>query len=401
MQITVAQLPKLNLLFCANKCKRHCLFFASNLPIWMFALALTLTTFVAEPTTQAADPSSSAAKEKADPQETALAKIEKHFFSTAHNNDSLEHRLERIEVMVFGSAKSGTSQARIKQLSALLAEENSGAASALSGRLEEIAGKKAQLPAEIKVGELKTMTPIKDITTSAKTTLLKGQITSYPPEWIGQWGAHVRVITKSETSPSEQIKVGAIGLVIFSFLPKGRVISLLPTNMYFPSRLFNQSQIVYSADDLKKMRWVDRRMPLNGSPTLELRDSTGFSIAGDNLNTRSLVNSLRLLKPDVLEQDIIVLNQKVPVGGGAPTNKFRETIVRLTRQRREDLLWGQIAHIGYDADGLVQFQYYTEGWLSTNWRTCATEIEKQLNKSVCDLGYSELCRGMSEAPGRK
>lgn len=398
MRNLFAQLRKLYLIFRSND--RCCWILSAQYQIRLLLLSLLLTSFIAINKSQGADPSGSATTEKG-PQEAALAKIEKRFFSAAHSNDSIDHRLERIEGMVYGSPKSGTVQARIKELSALLVEGGS-TSSAYTGRLEEIAsGKKAQLPVEIKVSELKTLAPIKDLAVPGKTTLLKGQIISYPPEWVGQWGAHMKVLTKSETIATEQIKVGSSGLAIFSFLPKGKVISLLPTNMYFPSRLYNPTQIVYSADDLKRLRSVDRRALLSGSPTLELRDSTGFTIRGDNVNTISLVNSLRLLKPDVLEQDIIVLNQKVPVGGGTPTNKFRETIVRLTRQQREDLLWGQIAHIGYDADGDVQFQYYTEGWLSTNWRTCATEIEKQLNKSVCDLGYSELCRGMSEAPSRK
>lgn len=52
----------------------------------------------------------------------------------------------------------------------------------------------------------------------------------------------------------------------------------------------------------------------------------------------------------------------------------------------------------YDDSGIKVAQYLTRGWLSTNWKDCAIEIEKLNNQTVAELGYDELCTGMGETP---
>ncbi len=231
--------------------------------------------------------------------------------------------------------------------------------------------------------------------------LIQGKIASYPEEWLGQWGGAPGISSVYERIPVERIKKGSSGIVVFSFLKSDEGINLLPTNVFFPVTVTKLADQRLSEANLRKLEMRgetkgDQMMP--GVPVIELRDSTYKSIRQENLKATVLRNILRLLKPDVLEQDII-LCVRISGANEAPRYMYRESIIRLTRNRK-DLLLVQIGHIGYAPTGERDFQYSMQGWLTPRWRSYATAIEKLVRSTVADLGYDELCTGMAESPKR-
>ncbi len=328
--------------------------------------------------------------------DSKLGKIEKHFFSAVHANDSIEQRLARIETMVFGESRTGDASKRVDVLLKSMAGMSQGSI-ANTGRMEELNAR--TVPAGLNLSKLKAMDPI--LAPGQDDHMIKGRIVSFPPDWTGQWGGHLKVRSQYHLKPDDRIKNQSTGLMILSFIPKGNQITLLPTNMYFPliSTTIEGSRI--SPDELKEWERkgaLDTKRVLRAVPVLDLRDSNYVNVNGDKLETTTLVNKLRVIRPDVLEQDIILQARIRSANGNQSATFYKETIVRLSRQSRPDILWGQVAHIGYDSNGVTQAQYITEGWLSTNWKPCAKEIEKLKGKTLASLGYDELAKGMCEMP---
>ncbi|MBX9721565.1 MAG: hypothetical protein K2X81_09240, partial [Candidatus Obscuribacterales bacterium] len=328
--------------------------------------------------------------------DSKLGNIETHFFSAVHENDTVEQRLVRIETMVFGETRTGDPSKRVDALLTTIGGL-SPASISNTGRMEELNAR--AVPAGLNLKKLKAMDPIE--APIHDEHVIKGRIVSFPPDWTGQWGAHLKVRSQYHLKPDDRIKNQSTGLMILSFVPKGNQITLLPTNMYFPiiSTTIEGSRI--SPDELKSLERkgaLDTKRVLRAVPVLDLRDSNYVNVKGDKLETSTLLNKLSVIRPDVLEQDIILQAKIRSANGSQSATFYKETIVRLTRQSRTDILWGQVAHIGYDSNGVTQAQYITEGWLSTNWKPCAQEIEKLKGKNLASLGYDELAKGLGEMP---
>lgn len=278
----------------------------------------------------------------------------------------------------------------------------------LTGRLEELGGAGARLPIGMTMKGLRTQSPKVD--SSAPS--------GYPNTWNGQWGGHLTVtkMWEQEPDPSASIHVGSRGVTVFSFIPAGVRTRLQPTDIYFPAHMLQASQAEYSAEQVSELRSKNRKLDPNALlmvvDVVRLRQAIAYNpFNHEQFDFSVLLNRLSRLVPrpsssqpatveqkadatGVMEQDIVVSTRTQKTR----ERSFTETVIRLSPvPDRPDLLWAQVAHIGYDRFGRSNRQLFMQGWLSTNWRSCATEIEKLQGRSVAQLGYQELCVGMSES----
>ncbi len=314
--------------------------------------------------------------------ENALSAMESRLFSVKHAKDAVAKRLERLEIMVYGAIRTGSEDERMRSLLKSLgvnpASPKGSNPVMIQGRLEEIAGSVAELPS----GLGKKATP-----------LLKGSIASYPEEWLGHWGGHLNVSWFYGSFGGITFANGTPGVAVFSFVKDGTKVRLLPTNIVFPAVTTSMSSSIVTT------RAHDNGQVRSGSiqavPELDLRESSYFSSMGGKVNSSVVRNTLRSLKPDVIEQDIVVGSRRLNAQGRFLQDTYKETVIRLTRCR-DDLLWAAVVHVGYGTDGQVSYQIHMQGWLTDRWKTAALEMEKIEGRSIAEMGYRELTTDLGE-----
>jgi hypothetical protein len=314
----------------------------------------------------------------------ALSAMESRLFSVKHSQEAVAKRLERLETMVFGARRTGSEEERTKSLLGALGVNPSSPKSAgsamIQGRLEEIAGAVAELPAGLS-------------SKGRKTPLLKGSIASYPEEWLGHWGGHLNVSWFYGSFGGITFANGTPGVAVFSFVRDGSKVRLLPTNIVFPAVTTSMSSSIVTT------RAHDSGAARSGSvkavPELDLRESSYFSSMGGKVNSSVVRNTLRSLKPDVVEQDIVVGSRRLNAQGGFLQDTYKETVIRLTRCR-DDLLWAAVVHVGYGTDRQVSYQIHMQGWLTDSWKRAALEMEKIEGRSIAEMGYRELVTELGE-----
>src|SRR5262249_7085362 len=146
-------------------------------------------------------------------------------------------------------------------------------AAPLQGRLEQIVGKETTLPAGIKAQALKPRTPVSD--SQSQTPVHAGRLVSYPEEWVGHWGGHL--ILASTTPSDPNFKIGADGVVIFSFIRTGNKIQLLPTNIFLPPVSAEQSRVFTKEQSYRQLLKqggdaLDPKRIVEATPEIELRN---------------------------------------------------------------------------------------------------------------------------------
>src|SRR6185437_17178811 len=87
--------------------------------------------------------------------EKQLCTIESRFFSRQEKNEPLQTRLDRIELMVYGSTQQGSVVERLKKLQTVLSDADAQTPARLNGRIEQTSSGIAKLPAGISLREIK------------------------------------------------------------------------------------------------------------------------------------------------------------------------------------------------------------------------------------------------------
>jgi hypothetical protein len=270
----------------------------------------------------------------------------------------------------------------------------------ITGRLEQVGGKNSSLPLGLTLKGLKALAGHLD--PSVLTPKQSSQI-SYPRAWTGQWGGNLRVDRLTSTAGDVQsvfgFNRGETGVVVFSFMPQSSKIVCVPTDIFFSRRDVPVEKVAWSAEQMAELqRSPGVQQTYKGSPMVFLRCNLEFHrVNGVQENRVVLLNTAKNLSENVIEQNAVVGLRSVDPATKQPIDRFSEVVIRLTANpQRPNLLLCQLAQVEYDEKGQAQNSSYLQGWLSPNWRSCASEIERRTGWTVAKLGYTELCSAMNE-----
>lgn len=229
----------------------------------------------------------------------------------------------------------------------------------LKGRLEEVSGNGANLPVGLLL-KLKSQTARMDpaLQPKPKADPLKGMLASFPTDWAGAWGGSLSVWW-TQIDPAywqwdpanakvtaEVLKRGAAGTTTFNFTQSGNAIFVQPPKIFFPPR---QSQNTQQIDPNNPMASLQALMLSATIPAVVLGDYEGQGIPGSQLRQHVVKNTIKQLKPGMLEQDVICQMQERQQDG-AIKNGYFETIYRFTKLNQNQL-YVQAATVNYRNDG--------------------------------------------------
>ena len=236
----------------------------------------------------------------------------------------------------------------------------------LRGRLEELGGRGASLPAGV-VLNLKTRSAKLDQSFEHK---LQGRVASFPVDWRGSWSGSLKVWTNQfdpvafDFDPEETQEVqrvmapGQAASVTFTFFQQNNQIALQPAQMVFPPRkdtpMARQMQQQIQNSPLAQMLGSQGGQLLAemsaGTPVFVLGDLAGVGVTGNALNNQLVKNDIRQLKPGVLEQNLVVEQHEKHRKTGEQENSIAETVLRFTKISATQL-YVQAASIDYRWDG--------------------------------------------------
>jgi hypothetical protein len=229
----------------------------------------------------------------------------------------------------------------------------------LKGRLEEVSGNGANLPVGLLL-KLKSQTAKSDpaLQPKPKADPLKGLLATYPTDWAGPWGGSLSVWwtqidplfwqwdPQNAKATAEILKRGSSGTTTFNFVQNGTAILVQPPKIVFPPRQSQSTENVPSNNPMASLQ----AMLLNSTiPVVVLGDYSGQGLVGTTLNQRVVKNTIKQLKPGVLEQDVVCQTSERQQDN-AIKNSYVETVYRFTKLNSSQL-YVQAATVSYRNDG--------------------------------------------------
>lgn len=240
----------------------------------------------------------------------------------------------------------------------------------LKGRLEEVAGSGASLP----VGLLLNLKAQKgkldaSIVVKPQADKLKGLVASFPTDWQGSWGGPL-LVWGTQFDPAyaawdpvefkEMQKIlykGASGQTTFNFYQSGPTIQLQPAQLVFAARTNSYNAQQLKASPLANMLGNN---PMAGQilstmattvPVMYLGDLSGATgVSGNQLNSRVVKNSIKQLKPGLIEQNIVTQESERNAQNGQLRYGFSENVLRFTKLNQNQI-YVQVAMLKYRNDG--------------------------------------------------
>jgi hypothetical protein len=258
---------------------------------------------------------------------------------------------------------AGTAIAQVKTQSKTLT---------LQGRIEEIVSTGgATLPVRLRKQTAKLDTS-GTLSASARATGLSAGVSSgtFPTDWRGNWGgtlkvhsvqftpAYLRADPVAGSREQQLLKAGSEGVVNFDFTQSGANVSLKP------------AQVILKAP-LKDSRYGDMMGAMyKDNPSLGplaslmsqasyyfaivLGDlSGGVGVSGNTLQNSVVKNEVKVLRSDVLEQDIVCYTAERNAQTGKIRNFYGEDVLRFTRLS-PDSIYVQAVIASYGDDGQRQ-----------------------------------------------
>lgn len=247
----------------------------------------------------------------------------------------------------------------------------------LQGRIEQIA-ESSQLSDIV----LRKQIPKLDARKLLKTG---SDITTLPEYLIGRWGGDLKIVW-SVTSPGienklPQYRLNNIGTVVMHFEKLGGRVRLLPTVIFFPieevpvnQSVINTSNIQTDSVDAVK-RQIRESGVMRGVPTLPLAKFDGEGITGSKFQSRLLYDSVRVLKPGVVEHDVLVGEWKEGV-----FYNYREFVSRFTWYGPKRI-YAQLLIANFGISRQAISKTLLEGWMDSNWTPVASRIAERLDKT--------------------
>lgn len=251
----------------------------------------------------------------------------------------------------------------------------------LEGRIEQIAGSN-----ELSEIVLRKLNPKLD----SRAPLLSGtEVNTYPAYFIGRWGGDLKIVWSVNapkiTNNLPQYRLGNIGSVVLHFDKVGNRVKLLPTVIFFPVEEMPVSQSVINTTKIKaenidefKKQTLESGI-LRGVPTLPLAKFDGAGLTGKAFTSRIIHDSMRVLKPGVVEQDVVIGEWKE----GAFYN-YREFVSRFTWYGKEKI-YAQVLIANYGLSRQAISKTLLEGWAGSNWKTTANSIAARLDTTWEDV----------------
>ncbi|HEY9777253.1 MAG TPA: hypothetical protein V6C81_26055 [Planktothrix sp.] len=236
----------------------------------------------------------------------------------------------------------------------------------LQGRIEQISGQN-----EPRLPDLKALTPKMDTrgTTEKKTAASAG---SYPINWQGTWAGELRIANaryaeptvpalKQEISLERRLNApGRIGRAAFSFAnAAGNKISLDPVTIEFnyPSDMALPPPVKITEENASRLlppgQTMEPGMTIVPQRTyvLSMNSCTGGITSGGNIATQQLMlNSIKALAKNVLEQDIVTYGSEELQASGAKVYEYDEDVLRFTMVNDRTMLV-QAVTLCYDNRG--------------------------------------------------
>ncbi len=256
----------------------------------------------------------------------------------------------------------------------------------LYGRLEEVVNETApKLPIK-----LIKMQPQLDgqVETTLKADITK---TSYPSDFIGNWSGELRVLqnvvsTKyyeidqaEATNTKKVLKINMAGNVSFDFYKSNNRISLKPATIYFTIP-FNETYMAQS-NGFKELGALAQN-PNNNNPlmqqmsnmlnqmpaTLEVilgnaENVTGVS--GNIIRDKLVKNTVTVMNPDVIEQDIVVAGNTENPQTHVIKNNFTESVLKFKKINSRQM-YVESASINYTKTGQFLSKLVFQGYVTKN-----------------------------------
>lgn len=247
----------------------------------------------------------------------------------------------------------------------------------LLGRIEQIVGSN-QLSDIV----LRKQTPKLDTRKLLKTG---ADVASLPEYLIGRWGGDLKnvwsVTAPGITNNLPQYRVNNIGTVVMHFDKMGGRVQLLPTVIFFPIEELpvNQSVINTTSIEADSVDSVKRQIRqtgvMRGVPTLPLAKFDGEGITGSKFQSRVLYDSVRVLKPGVVEHDVLVGEWKE-----GEFYNYREFVSRFTWYGPKRI-YAQLLIANFGVSRQAISKTLLEGWMDSNWAPVASRIAARLDRT--------------------
>jgi hypothetical protein len=274
----------------------------------------------------------------------------------------------------------------------------------LNGRLEQIAGKAAQLPLYKTLKGLKVQTGKLDasvIQTAEKPQAHAPQPTySFPTSFNGKWGGRLG-ITFSQYNPlvpeeRHQLSLRDEGIGIFRFSTEHGKMVLDPSKLWFRPQIarkikdFNVPQSMQSEAVNPDAKVAVALLDLGGIDSIDVH--------GQHVSCSVLKNTLNNLGRGVLEQNIVLQSNRRNPKDNSVRQDYTETVVRITPVQR-DLMYAQIGYVQYSPAGEALAQFICQGWITRNWLAAAKGIEAMNGSTLAELGYNADLAAEAAAAG--
>lgn len=253
----------------------------------------------------------------------------------------------------------------------------------LQGRIEQITSSN-ELPEII----LRKQKPKLD----SRQTLVSGtEVFSYPGYLIGRWGGNLKVVwsvTAADiVNDLPQHSMGNVGTSVLHFEKVSEKVKLLPTVIFFPIEEVPLTQSVINTTKIQADSLAEYKKQIlssgvfRGVPTLPLAKFDGEGLSGRKFISRVVHDSLRVLKPGTVEQDVVIADWK----DGAFYN-YREVVSRFIWYGK-DKIYAQVMIANFGVSRQAISKTLLEGWMFSDWQPAANIICERLS-----LPWSEVMR---------
>lgn len=233
-------------------------------------------------------------------------------------------------------------------------------AAALQGRIEQIIETKSPLP--------------ESMAGSFKTQKAKFDLAGYSQALLGRWGGSLSFAGGGPDMNRFEPAFQHPCFVVFHFVPSEHGdVMLKPTILFFPiarSRLSDNQVVLFGNENASSPTKAGDKV----APMIPLVDCRTAGADGASGFQEVVFNTIKTLRPDVTEQDVVVGQME----GGKPV-AFSENIVRFTLyQQYSDRRYVDVISVHYHKDRSLDGWVRYQGWVSKpDWQDYAIEIAKQ------------------------
>lgn len=263
------------------------------------------------------------------------------------------------------------------------AEEPAKPSAMLQGRIEQIT-RSNELPEII----LRKQKPRLD----PRQTLVSGtEVSSYPGYLVGRWGGNLKVVwsvtAAGIVNDLPQHRMGNVGTSVLHFEKVSDKVKLLPTVIFFPIEEVPLTQSVINTTKIQADSLAEYKKQIlssgvfRGVPTLPLAKFDGEGLSGRKFVSRVVHDSMRVLKPGTVEQDVVIADWK----DGAFYN-YREVVSRFIWYGK-DRVYAQVMIANFGVSRQAISKTLLEGWMFSDWQPAANIICERLS-----LPWSEVMR---------